>query len=403
MDGLRDLPPETRFIVAVRSSILDLRRHVFESKFPLPLGSLGLDRIDTEDKRALRNILDQSGVRVADLDHVINKSTSFRDIVATLYDNTQIRAKITAELEPLLSDPHAKSVLVVTHLFRFIGEEPISSVLRQVTGSDPYSTMIKFPEIARDILGMDDDDLESKSALFSEYIIQSHVGTQSVMDCVFLLVVAAVRRKAEPRYQAILGKLMRYSELSRVLNNDPKRSDALKALFERLALDRRVNLEPLFWLQYAILMRNREELTVAEKFIVTAYARARENPGFRTYQLDTYALKLLMLMERELETSGHVTRLAQILDKFERVRHMIGDENHVLHAVSAVRGTESFVARRLGAMATAEKRALGDCLGAVCEELDGLSGYDRDRTEADEVRASIERAMGLLGAEVAKS
>ena len=271
-----------------------------------------------------------------------------------------------------------------------------SIYIKPSTISSPLEHLPSISVIARDILGMDDDDQESKSALFSEYIIQSHVDTQSVMDCVFLLVAAAVRRKAEPRYQAILSKLMRYSELNRALCKDPHRSDALKSLFEKLALDQIVNREPLFWLQYAILMRNRDELPIAERFVVTAYARARESPGFRTYQIDTYALKLFMLIERELETSDSVTRFAQILDKLERVRSMIGDENHVLHAVSAVEGIESFVIGRLGALAPPDRRTLSICLGTVCEELDGLSDYDRERTESDTVRASVGRAIELL-------
>ena len=234
IDGLRSLPPETKFIIAVRSSTLELRRHVFENKFALPLEDVSLDRISGEDKAILRNILDRSGVRVVDLEHVIRSSNNFREIVATLYDNTQI------------------------------------------------------------------------------------------------------------------------------------------------------------------LMRSREELAIAEKFIVTAYARAKENPTFRTYQIDTYALMLFMLIEQEANASERVARFAQIMDRLERVRSMIGDENHVLHAVSAVAGVEGFVTKRLGALSTPERQTLGNGLRAVCEELDKLSNYDRERTDSDGVRASIDRATELL-------
>ena len=396
MDRLRELPARTRFIVAARSSTLDLRRHVFQRIFAAPLASLNLDRIDEEDKTAFKRILDRSGVRVQDLEQVIRQSRNFREIVTTLYDNTVISKKIQQELGPLLEDRDSRNVLVATHLFKFIGEEATPSVLRDVTGSDPYSVMIRFPGFARDILGLDDPDLESKSALFSEYIIQRHVKTQDVTDCAYLILVAAVKRKTNPRYQAVLSKLMRYSELSRALHRDPHRSDALAKLFAELSRDDTVNREPLFWLQYAILMRDREELLLAEGFIRTAYARAKDIPAFQTYQIDTYALKLLMLVEQEIGDPECVQRFAQILDKVERVGYMISDENHVLHAVAAVGGIEAFLSRRLGALSLTERRTLSHQLRAVAGELGQLSSSDQERTESEKVRASLDRADALL-------
>ena len=396
IDRLRELPARTRFIVAVRSSTLDLRRHVFEQKFAAPLEVLNLDPIDKEDKTAFGRILDRSGVRVQGLEEVIRRSSNFREIVTTLYDNADIRKKIQQELGPLLENCDSRNVLVATHLFKFIGEEATPSVLRDVTGSDPYSVLIRFPEFARDILGLDDPNMESKSALFSEYIIQRHVKTKYVTDCAYLILVAAAQRKANPRYQAVLSKLMRYSELSRALHRDPHRSDALARLFAELSRDDTVNREPLFWLQYAILMRDREELLAAEGFIATAYARAQDIPAFRTYQIDTYALKLLMLVEQELGEPKCVKRFGQIVDRIARVEYMISDENHVLHAVASVGGIEEFVSRRLCALSPTERRTLSQRVRAVAAELDKLSTCDQERTESEKIRASLDRADDLL-------
>ena len=290
MHELRELPPETRFVVAIRSGVLDLRRPVIEQRLPSPIEDIDLNRISKDDKVIFKTILDRSGVHVEHLDQVINQSKDFREIVTTLYDNAAIKKRIRVELEPLLENHAARRVLVAAHLLRFNGEEASPAVLRTITGSDPYTVVLGFPGIARDVLGLDSDGMESNSALFSEYMLQNHIVTQDITDCAFSVVIAAVRRRKEPRYRAILSKVMRCSGLNRTLSRDPNRSDALAALYERLARDEDVNREPLFWLQYAILMNDRSELVAAERFITTAYERARAIPDFRTYQIDTYAL-----------------------------------------------------------------------------------------------------------------
>ena len=285
MHALRDLPPETRFVIAVRSSILDLRRPILEQKLPSPIEDVDLNRISKDDKVTFGTILDRSGVRVEHLEQVINQSKDFREIVTTLYDNAAIKERIRAELEPLLKDHAARRVLVAAHLLRFNGEEASPAVLRAITGSDPYTVVLGFPGIARDVLGLDDEVWESNSALFSEYMLQNHVATQDVTDCAFSILITAVRRRRESRFQAILGKVMRYSRLNRTLSKDPDRSDALAELYERLARDEDVNREPLFWLQYAILMNDRRELLAAERFVTTAYERAGAISNFKPIKL----------------------------------------------------------------------------------------------------------------------
>lgn len=396
MHALRELPPETRFVVAVRSSILDLRRPILEQKLPSPIEDIDLNRISRDDKVTFRTILDRSGVRVEHLEQVINQSKDFREVVTTLYDNAAIKERIRAELEPLLKDHAARRVLVAAHLLRFNGEEASPAVLRAITGSDPYTVVLGFPGIARDVLGLDDDGMESNSALFSEYMLQNHVVTQDITDCAFSVLITAVRRKRESRYQAILGKVMRYSRLNRTLSKDPDRSDALAELYERLARDEDVNREPLFWLQYAILMNDRRELLAAERFVTTAYDRARAIPNFQTYQIDTYALYLLMAIEQDTTDAEGVKRLRTIIEKMERVQAMIGDETHLLHAVRAVRGVEEFVSRRVNAFSVGERRALRLRLDGVAAELEGLSDHDRERTEADKALANVRRATETL-------
>jgi len=69
---------------------------------------------------------------------------------------------------------------------------------------------------------------------------------------------------------------------------------SLQKIYEKLRYHIVINDEPLFWLQYSILMTEKEDLIAAEEFLHAAYSRASAI-DFRTYQIDTHACRLLLL------------------------------------------------------------------------------------------------------------
>jgi hypothetical protein len=109
-------------------------------------------------------------------------------------------------------------------------------------------------------------------------------------------------------------------------------------IYERLRHDDRINAEPLFWLQYAIAMAEDRKLPAAQEFIATAYARAADRPGFQTYQIDTQALRILLLMESEAGSGGPVARLPEILEKIELLNSMLSEESHRGYAIRILEG-----------------------------------------------------------------
>ena len=162
----------------------------------------------------------------------------------------------------------------------------------------------------------------------------------------------------ERRYQAILSSLMRFSVLDRMLQNDPNRFSSLVTLFERLRRDIGVNREPLFWLQYSILKTAVDDLPAAEGFIQTAYQRASASPSFQTFQIDTYALRLLLLIEQGAMRANKIERFNEIIEKLDRVRSMIGDESRRFHAVQVLEGIEPFIVARISQFSAGELTTL---------------------------------------------
>jgi hypothetical protein len=287
-------------------------------------------------------------------------------------------------------------VFVVSHLLKWIGQDVDPAFLRSVTNADAYSEIARHKEIAHDIFRLDDDVIQVRSSVFAEYLILNHLSSDEIVDSIYPIIVEAVKRKADRRYQAILSSLMRFPILDRALQRDENRLGSLIDLFDRLHRDIDVNQEPLFWLQYSILMTAANDLVAAESFIRTAYARASANIGFQTFQIDTYALRLLLLIEQRKVNDGKISRFGDIVDKMQKVRAMINDESRRVHAIEVLDGIEPFVKNRLMSFSIAEKNVLVYHLDFMVRALESLSPDDRAQTGSDAIKEGINRARNSL-------
>lgn len=393
---LSELLPDAKFVIAVRTGIQEVRLHEIENRFPRPIERINLNGATQSDLSDFKYLLDQSGVRAKELDKNIAKCKNFREVVTMLYNHSGIRKKMKEEMDPLLADLQFRRVFIATHLLKWAGHDVDAGFLRSVTGCDAYAEIAKFKGIAGDIFRLDDDSVQVRSSVFSEYLIKNLLKTEDIVDGIYSLLVETSRRKGERRYQGILGSLMRFSRLSEALSNDGGRYEALIGLYERLKREENLNREPLFWLQYSILMTAVGELEFAEELISTAYTRAAQIPTFKTFQIDTYSFRLLMLSEgREVHTDG-ITRFDEIVEKLELVKAMISDDSHRGHAIQVLREIEPFVSSRRPAFSASEKNIFLFHLILVDKELERLSEVVRLQTGSDEIRKTIERARQML-------
>ena len=360
------------------------------------MNRVNLNTIAKEDKADFLELLDESGILGNDFAEVIRRAGDFRDIIVGLYKNKKIREKIEEEFSPLLNDPDFKSVFVVSHLLKWIGHDVDVGFVRSVTRKDAYGAVAKFRETAGDIFALDDDRLSVRSAIFSEYLIQNHIGSEDITEQAYNILIEAVKRKREPRFQVVLSGLMRFSALYRAMANDPSRIERIKLLFDRLHRDVDMNREPLFWLQYSILMTEAEDLAAAEAYIETAYSRAHDSPGFQTFQIDTYALKLFLLIEQREEKGQSVKRYEDIVEKLERVRSMIGQENRRYHAIQVLDGVDPFVVSRVLDLSTDEKNGLVYHINLLVDRLDNLSPEQKALTRANDISNGLSRAKGRV-------
>ncbi|AXV77427.1 hypothetical protein CJO79_10880 [Ralstonia solanacearum] len=384
-----------KFVVAVRTGVQEVRLHEIQSKLPASMARLNINKLEPADRSDLKGLLDLSGVRVDGLEMAIDKSQEIREVVVSLYQNQLIRDRIATELEPLMRQEKVRMVMVCAHLVKWIGGDLEASFLRAVTGEDPYSLRVNGGATAVDLLQFDDDNVQARSALFSEYLIQHHFETDWILDSVYHLIVEAVRRKRERNYQKILGSLMRFSALDWALRRDPNRHAVLMALYDRLHRDSAVNAEPLFWLQYAILMMEVDNLEAAERFLLTAYNRAGESPGFKTYQIDTQALRYVLVRETR-DSATSVARYDMLIEKLRLVVPMLAEESHRAHAVHVMKDIEPFVNARVNALSVTQKNELVTELDKVLVALARFDITVQAETASVPVSESIERAKRAI-------
>jgi len=384
-----------KFVVAVRTGVQEVRLHEIQSKLPVSLARLSINTLEPADRADLKKLLDLSGVRVDELERGIDKSQEMREVVVSLYQNRLIRDKIATELKPLLRMEKARMVMICAHLVKWIGGDLETGFLRAVSGEDPYALRLNAGAVAVDLLQFDDDNVQARSALFSEYLIQNHFETDWITDAVYRLVVEAVRRKRDRNYQKILGGLVRYSFLDWALSRDPNRHGALRELYDRLHRDSSVNAEPLFWLQYAIFMMDIDDLNSADGFLLTAYKRAQDSPGFKTYQIDTQALRYVLVRETR-DSATSVTRYDTLIERLRKVVPMLVEASHRSHAVHVMQDIEPFVKARGRALSLAQKNEFVAELDQVLVALGRFDMAAQAETASIPVRESVERAKGEI-------
>ena len=384
--------PNAKFIISIRTAIQEVRLHEIQKRLPEPMRRISLNGMKERDANDFTELLDRSGVRVASLEETIRECKDFREIVVSLYNNIEIRDKIQKELTPILGDKKCRGVFIAVHLLNWIGHYVDAAFLRTITGTDAYAEIGRFPEVSRDVFRLDDDDIHVRSPMFSQYLIQSHFDTSDILDCAYSIITASVSRRTERHYQAILSSVMRFSNLERALANDPGRFESLAILFDKLHRDIEVNREPLFWLQYSILMTASRNLEAAERFIRTAYSRAGDRPHFRTFQIDTYALRLFLLIETRSNDAPTVVRFDEIIDKLEKVRSMLWEESRRYHAIKVLGDIEPFVGERMADLTASEKAALVEHLGLLIKNLEQLPGDVQLETGSFAIGNSVNRA-----------
>lgn len=207
--------PDAKFVIAIRTAVQEVRLHEIQKRVPRPCERVNLNGLDQSERKNFLELLDTAGVVARDLPKEIARCNDIREIVLSIYKNEKVREKLELELAPLYQDKAVRSIIITSHLLKWIGQEGNAAFLRVVTGKDAYAEAARFKEVAAEMFLFGDDDLKVHSAVFSEFLIENVFKAEHVIETIYFILVEAVSRKWERRYQTIISSLMKVSTLKR--------------------------------------------------------------------------------------------------------------------------------------------------------------------------------------------
>ena len=188
---------------------------------------------------------------------------------------------------------------------------------------------------------------------------------------------------------------MKFSTLQRFLKFYSDSDNALDQHYVRLSNDKDVNAEPLFWLQYSILMKSSGDIPKARMFLNAGYDRASQIDGFKSFQLDTRALSIYLLEEIGRQNAV-VEGLDDILKSIKTVTNMIADQSHRHYAIEVIGEVPAFIEARRAALTEPEKIALVFELNRASQALAALPVEEQAYTGSEIIRSQIEAALATL-------
>ncbi|MGY3698950.1 hypothetical protein ACVIGA_009092 [Bradyrhizobium sp. USDA 3240] len=392
--GLREALPKAKIVVEVRTGTFEVRFHELADLLPKPFDRVSLNKLSRAEVLAFRRLCDRAGLRAPD-----DGAADLRDILLGIFENQAIRNRIRAALAPLFEKRATRRILTMSMLIATHQGAVGAAFVRSVVGEDPFVALKPLEDLSHEIFETSADGFRARSAVFSSFVISAFMDADEIADAVVNVTLAAAKRRAERPYRILMSNMMAYSSLRRTLRGKGEPDDIIVGIYERLRFDDRVNGEPLFWLQYAIAMAEVPRLDTADEYIATAYRKAKEIPGFQTYQIDTQAFRIALL-RATLEKPGQaIFNIETILTGLELVDKMLGESSHRAYAVRVLDGVQPFLAARRGDLAQGERTALQFWLLKTAKSLASLPNDFKVTTSSEAMRANIEAAASTFVAD----
>lgn len=416
MEQINDPRPDIHFVVEISTGIAGVRANAVNQHLKMPFERIDLNHLTEDDKADFENILKLAGIRPRNFNATIARCREMRDVILKLYEDAQIRKILTEVARPLLNEPKLRRAMLESFVFKSLELTLSPNMARAMSLTDPTAALEAAgddlqPNIA-DLFRLEDNTAEPWSAVVAEFLLQEMITPADITDWAFFVAMKAGEIKQQELEQdrlgyrfreavTVLGKVLQVSNLKRLMAKFPDQDAHVRDMFERARHVDVINVEPLFWLQFSLLIGNDQAsytvLVQADEYLDTAYQRAETLENFRTYQLDTHALRLMFRMETHPDRpNGDFAMVDEMAHLLERFREMLGDGSHRSFVMRVLPMAKDFVDTRLQDIALGDRARLaglldecGNCIEALPLEI---RLYDR----GDEVVRSLRQAVHRL-------
>lgn len=403
VDEITGLHPNTKFVVEINTGLDQVRRTEVQSYLPSPITRLDLNSLWKKDRLELAALLRKAGIPAETLDLSGEGRTELRDHLIDLLNSPYVKRRLDAAIEPLLSDREALDVIATACVMRAFSLQVGTDFIRAITGGDPFDILLRNEIATSEFGALTPDALAMHSAVFGDFFLRNYLGSRGIVDVVYKLAIEAARRKNNGTQlnsqrtreaRKALGVLVQYGRLADLMKGLPDADENLTRLYEDLRENVIINDEPLFWLQYSIFMQDSSNFDMARKHLETAYIRGRQIDGFRTYQLDTNYLKLILQAPKGEESfPGDTNILFELIDI---VREMLSSQDHRVHAIRVLQDIKLFCQNFGDDLTRGERQRLSiQCLNIV-QTLDALDTGVKTEFGTETSKIAVEEAISIL-------
>jgi len=402
---------ETRYVVEMSSSTLQVRMQEVHKKLKGKVGRLDIDRLDKEDVLSLRNLLKKAGLTSLSNTPAIHDGIEFRDFLLMSYDEPEIAQRLQSVITPILQSSEVRRLICISSILKTAGLALDVGFIEDVAGEDPYATLNGVGENILELMEYSMDKLEPHSSVLSEHILRKYISTKDITEAIFSLAAEAAVRMDDVydfsserfrRSRALLSAVIRYGFIESIIEGAHEKRKIIGKLYESCRRDVLIEKEPLFWLQYSIFWQDESRWDLAESHMIEAYARGETRPGFKTFQLDTNYLGLLCDLEMHARLGQPVTRLEKFLEVIDTCRTMIDDGNHRNHVTKAFLKVEPMLEKRNGDLTGEQRETLRQNLILVIAKLAALSMTEKALWGTEPCRLSLENCARILASAIDK-
>lgn len=392
LQGIFTALPEAKLIVEVRTSIFEVRYHELDVLVPKPFDRISLNYLTESERIAFTDLCEHAGLPSLERD----QSKDLRDILLELFENKEIQRRIEGFLMPLFNNSSARRILTITLMTAEYQGSIDAGFLRSVIGVDPFLSLKPLEHLASEIFDISADGFRVRSSVFASFLIETFINPEEVARSVVALTLAAVERRSQRKYRVLMANMMAFSSLRRILKNSSDSMNVIVGIYEQLRSHEKIISEPLFWLQYAIAMTEISKLDAAQEYIQTAYRKARALPGFKTFQIDTQAFRIALIVATQGTVGKPISNIDDIIARLERISGMLSDESHRSYAARVLEGIPAFISVRRNDMAGSEAEAVQFWINQIVVKLSALPDVFKAEVGAESIRVRLVGSATLL-------
>ena len=397
------LHSKTSFVVEIQTGIDQVRRTEVNSHLPSPIQRLDLNRLERSDRQGLRQLLDHAGIPANAIDLSGEGHTELRDHLIELLNSPHVKMRLDQEIKPLLDDKEAMKVITTACVMSAFSIHVGMDFIRTVTDGDPFDILSRNKVVTFEFGLLTPESLALHSAVFSGFFLTEYVRSEDIVEIIYGLALESAKRIAKDtdrdsqrcrEARQALGSLLQYRKLSSILSVARDTGESIAKLYEDLRYNDIINGEPLFWLQYSIFMKDKSNFRMARSHLVTAYSRADNREGFRTYQLDTNYLSLILQAPvGEDDFPGDTEVLFDLIDK---VHNMLVAQDNRKHAIRVLEYLKMFCSQHGEALTQGERQRLSLQCMSIAKTLDAFEINLKTEFGTEKSKVAVQEAVALL-------